>query len=506
MKYFRIIFSFTIYLANLNTTIAQSVPLNGPTPWEVIGNSFSQPNVTMQIGKDSLEWYGSGDVNLDNKIDSLDYEKMNSGTLNDMADIDGDGTPSTGNDKAILLEYLNGGREYLPGHWNELKTPEERENWFSKMYNLTDVLNGTPPGWVCSNWIAQTTLKHYGVSNYQEGFNQGFIVSGTNLDSVAKFNLPLYYFSTTTTNGVSHAISGILVGRNVSEDSTSYNPLDFKDWSFRSYQHKSRINPGDWDIDPNHPVIMKKKAYIKNPINGQNYFNLTGSWIEWSLTNGEPNLTYYWNGSNIKLLLENPNVIKVDVEDLEDIVVNADGFPKNTNWTPEFLESLGYNAKPEVTTQNTLLNPTTTYADKDTVWYSDSTGYSFDRYFKSKIYSGGYTKWDTTSHKISLDNLVSVEGDKNSHLEDFEISQNYPNPFNPSTTIEFSVPVKANVNISIYNTLGELVTNLHSGTMEAGYHQIKFDASRFTSGTYIYRINVNDGKLFSDSKKMLLIK
>ncbi|NCQ19480.1 MAG: T9SS type A sorting domain-containing protein, partial [Ignavibacteria bacterium] len=214
----------------------------------------------------------------------------------------------------------------------------------------------------------------------------------------------------------------------------------------------------------------------------------------------------YWNGSNIKLLLENPNVIKVDVEDLEDIVVNADGFPKNTNWTPEFLESLGYNAKPEVTTQNTLLNPTTTYADKDTIWYSDSTGYSFNRFFKSSIYSGGYTKWDTTSHKISLDNLVSVEGDKNSHLEDFEISQNYPNPFNPSTTIEFSVPVKANVNISIYNTLGELVTNLHSGTMEAGYHQIKFDASRFTSGTYIYRINVNDGKLFSDSKKMLLIK
>ncbi len=90
--------------------------------------------------------------------------------------------------------------------------------------------------------------------------------------------------------------------------------------------------------------------------------------------------------------------------------------------------------------------------------------------------------------------------------DNFALLQNYPNPFNPSTTIEFSMPVKANVSISIYNTLGELVTNLHSGTMEAGYHQIKFNASGFTSGTYIYRINVNDGKLFSDSKKMLLIK
>ncbi|NCS87585.1 MAG: hypothetical protein CO127_06240 [Ignavibacteria bacterium CG_4_9_14_3_um_filter_36_18] len=88
----------------------------------------------------------------------------------------------------------------------------------------------------------------------------------------------------------------------------------------------------------------------------------------------------------------------------------------------------------------------------------------------------------------------------------FALYQNYPNPFNPSTTIEFSLPVKADVNLSIYNTLGELVTSLNAGLMEAGYHQIKFDASRYTSGTYIYRIKVNGGKLFSESKKMLLLK
>ncbi|MBZ0198855.1 MAG: hypothetical protein K8H86_03240, partial [Ignavibacteriaceae bacterium] len=64
--------------------------------------------------------------------------------------------------------------------------------------------------------------------------------------------------------------------------------------------------------------------------------------------------------------------------------------------------------------------------------------------------------------------------------DNFALYQNYPNPFNPSTTVEFSLPVKADVNISIYNTLGELVTNLHSGSMEAGYYQIKFDASRYT--------------------------
>ncbi|RKY96032.1 MAG: hypothetical protein DRQ13_06315, partial [Ignavibacteriae bacterium] len=66
----------------------------------------------------------------------------------------------------------------------------------------------------------------------------------------------------------------------------------------------------------------------------------------------------------------------------------------------------------------------------------------------------------------------------------FSLGQNYPNPFNPATTIEYSVPEVSNVTITVYSVVGELATTLVSGSVEAGYHRINFDASTMPSGTY----------------------
>ena len=99
-----------------------------------------------------------------------------------------------------------------------------------------------------------------------------------------------------------------------------------------------------------------------------------------------------------------------------------------------------------------------------------------------------------------------IEVDVNAPNE-FTLYQNYPNPFNPTTTIEYSLPEKADVTISIYTAIGELVTTLVNGTIEAGYQKANFNAASFTSGTYIYQIRaVGSGKTFVDSKKMVLIK
>jgi hypothetical protein len=91
--------------------------------------------------------------------------------------------------------------------------------------------------------------------------------------------------------------------------------------------------------------------------------------------------------------------------------------------------------------------------------------------------------------------------------QEYTLYQNYPNPFNPATTIEYSLPVKSNVTISIYTALGELVKTLVNDAVEAGYQKATFDASNLPSGTYIYQIRaVSEGKTFVDSKKMMLIK
>jgi hypothetical protein len=81
--------------------------------------------------------------------------------------------------------------------------------------------------------------------------------------------------------------------------------------------------------------------------------------------------------------------------------------------------------------------------------------------------------------------------------------QNYPNPFNPSTTIKFSLPVRDFVDIKIFDITGREMMTLISKNMSAGAHEIKFDASKLSSGIYFYRMKTEK---YSRTMKMILIK
>ncbi len=85
----------------------------------------------------------------------------------------------------------------------------------------------------------------------------------------------------------------------------------------------------------------------------------------------------------------------------------------------------------------------------------------------------------------------------------YSLSQNYPNPFNPSTVIKFSVPKKENVEINVYNAIGQQVTELFNKQVEAGSYDLKFNASDLPSGVYFYSIEAGN---FNMTKKMMLIK
>ena len=85
----------------------------------------------------------------------------------------------------------------------------------------------------------------------------------------------------------------------------------------------------------------------------------------------------------------------------------------------------------------------------------------------------------------------------------FKLTQNYPNPFNPTTTINYQLATSSNVELSIYNILGQKVATLVDEKQKSGYHQVEWNASRFSSGIYFYRIKAGE---FQDVKKMILIK
>jgi hypothetical protein len=90
----------------------------------------------------------------------------------------------------------------------------------------------------------------------------------------------------------------------------------------------------------------------------------------------------------------------------------------------------------------------------------------------------------------------------------YALMQNTPNPFNPMTKVHFDMPVAGDVNLSVFNVLGQHVTDLVNGYREAGSHEAVWEGKDKTgatvaSGIYFYRIKTNE---FTDTKKMVLLK
>lgn len=88
------------------------------------------------------------------------------------------------------------------------------------------------------------------------------------------------------------------------------------------------------------------------------------------------------------------------------------------------------------------------------------------------------------------------------------LDQNYPNPFNPVTTIRFGLATRAKVELRVFNILGQEVRELVSGEMEAGNHELRWDARNdlgrpVSSGVYFYRLRAGE---WVQTRKMLLLR
>ena len=85
----------------------------------------------------------------------------------------------------------------------------------------------------------------------------------------------------------------------------------------------------------------------------------------------------------------------------------------------------------------------------------------------------------------------------------YKLEQNFPNPFNPVTTIQYQLPVDAKVTLKVYDILGAEVTTLVNEVQQAGYKQVRFNASTLASGVYVYRLATGN---YISIKKMMVVK
>ena len=101
--------------------------------------------------------------------------------------------------------------------------------------------------------------------------------------------------------------------------------------------------------------------------------------------------------------------------------------------------------------------------------------------------------------------VTAVDDDPiNSIPADFELYQNYPNPFNPKTAIRYQLAVAGQVELAIFNTLGQKVATLVNEQQPAGFFEVTFDASGLAGGIYFYQLKTDRG--FIQTKKLLLLK
>ena len=164
---------------------------------------------------------------------------------------------------------------------------------------------------------------------------------------------------------------------------------------------------------------------------------------------------------------------------------------------------------------------------------NDSLGWLGSEFHKIKKTTSGGLNWFiqyspifNNSNINTVDNLIAWAGgsgivhttdggptsiniNNDEILSAFVLFQNYPNPFNPFTNLSYELQFESNVRLEIFDIQGRIVKSIPDKKQSPGHYNINFDGSNLPGGVYFYKLEViknNPGQIFSETKKMLLIK
>jgi len=170
----------------------------------------------------------------------------------------------------------------------------------------------------------------------------------------------------------------------------------------------------------------------------------------------------------------------------------------------KYMQAFSTNVDLSVYVNNNLITKVASNSEVSKIKQTDTIKVNIEGPFTFK-----FQQTSASSGQVSIGDIIwtgySVVGvnDKTETANSYLLEQNYPNPFNPETTIGYSIPNSGHVTLSVYNTLGQIVTTLVNSYENAGSYKVKFNAKDLTSGIYFYRINCGS---FSASKKLIIVK
>jgi spore coat protein CotH/photosystem II stability/assembly factor-like uncharacterized protein len=153
--------------------------------------------------------------------------------------------------------------------------------------------------------------------------------------------------------------------------------------------------------------------------------------------------------------------------------------------------------------------------DAGAIWFSDDNGATWHAQYSADSHdlyalcftdsARGYAAGSggTVLGTTSPGTVTGVRDDGTTAPAAFRLAQNYPNPFNPETRIEFQLPKEGPVSLVVYDLLGREVATLVDDVLQAGAHRVAWNASRFSSGVYFYRLHAG---ALTETRKLLLMR
>ena len=139
----------------------------------------------------------------------------------------------------------------------------------------------------------------------------------------------------------------------------------------------------------------------------------------------------------------------------------------------------------------------------DSIDLSDLKEISLNVLVGNGVYGEGLLFFDSFKFLIDKTPTAIDNYQDQQDIEKFQLNQNYPNPFNPETTIEFQLQSRADVKLEVFDLRGNLIETLINTMKTAGSHQVTWKAGKYSSGVYLYKLNVNGA---SDFRKCILLK
>ncbi|GBE29622.1 hypothetical protein BMS3Bbin04_00642 [bacterium BMS3Bbin04] len=315
--------------------------------------------------------------------------------------------------------------------------------------------------WIASN--EYLVFAKYGDPGYNGGVDEDYVYSGINLDDIED--------------------------ELIIED-IQYQTIDEVGW---------------WD-DPSWPHPVGASIYVLNPFEDNSVGTAwTASTEAWPGSAGDFGSPGVANASAFFILTPTVDTVPVDGGDIvydARLISNLPNTYENIRYWTEVttpssyvveLSSVTFTLYPfmDVTVADNHVTvpggaPGGTYTFTGRVGYPTTYVSDSFEFTKAGASADGWTpeQWE---------NLFGVAGEGDSITElplEYEVGNAYPNPFNPSATIEIALPDAGQVNVVVYNTIGQRVETIADASFQAGWHSFTIDGSALASGVYFVKVDV----------------